>query len=49
MQIFILQADKSLITKVKNLFEAIKDDEAFMQELTDEQLIAFENIQLAKI
>lgn len=35
MQIFILQADESLIAKVKGLFEATKGNKAFMQELTN--------------
>lgn len=49
MQTFIIKADKSLIAKIKGLIKASNDNETFLQELTDEQLRALENIKLAKL
>lgn len=49
MQTFIIKADKSLIAKIKGLIKASNDNETFLQELTDEQLRALENIELAKL
>lgn len=48
MQTFILQADKSLIAKIKGLFKAT-NNEAFMQELTKEQIEALEDLELARM